>query len=65
MPKQVYVHPHSWSKGKNGTHPGYHRAARGKGKKLIKQKPYTVRVQNVTDEYGQLRPETSWKIIKR
>lgn len=49
---KVWVKPHKWKKGKKGTHPGYWRKKRPKGKrKIISPKP--VRLYSVMDEYGR------------
>ncbi len=54
---ESYVPRHPWSLGKTGTHPGYWRKNRPKGKKLIVSKIPTE-LYSVRDEQGFYR---GWK----
>ena len=60
-----YVPAHKWKPGKTGRHPGYWRKTRGKGRRRIKARPIYARIDTYKDEYGQLKPERKWTIIKR
>ena len=55
-----YVPGHKWKRGRDGTHPGYFRKTRPKGKKRIIGKSYTM--QEIRDEQGYLR---GWKRKKK
>jgi len=48
----VVVPAYKWSKGRNGTHPGYTRKKRPKGKRVIVAKQPT-RLYQARDEYGR------------
>lgn len=55
-----WVPKHRWRLGKTGTHPGYKRRNRPKGKKKILGKKYIM--QEIRNESGEFR---GWKRVVR